>query len=85
MIHSFRSFIRAALFFIFPITVFSQHLPEGDYHANRERSIDILHYRADLSFDFEDRRVHGKATIRFAPLSEITSFSLDAFGSTSKL
>lgn len=78
MARAFHYFVFAALIFIFPNAFFAQRLPEGDYHAHRERTIDIQHYRADLQFDFDNRRVHGRAAIDFAPLTEITAFSLDA-------
>ncbi|RME01838.1 MAG: hypothetical protein D6814_00730, partial [Calditrichaeota bacterium] len=57
---------------------FSQRLPQGKYHANRERSIDILHYRAELRFDFSDKTVFGKSDIRLVPLRSLDAFSLDA-------
>jgi len=57
---------------------FAQKLPTGAYHANRERQYDILHYKAELAFDFEQRIVFGKATIRLAPLRQLERFALDA-------
>jgi aminopeptidase N len=66
------------LLLLFPLLGFSQHLPDGEYHANRERTIDIQYYRADLSFDFATLRVIGKATVNFVPLSDISTLSLDA-------
>ncbi len=62
--------------FAFPL--FAQKLPTGAYQANRERSYDILHYKAELSFDFEKKSVFGKSTIRLTPLRQIDRFELDA-------
>ena len=78
MNHFVRYFIFCTVLFIFPLSGVSQRLPEGDYHVDRERSIDVLHYRADLRFSFAERRLTGNATLRFVPLSETTAFSLDA-------
>jgi len=42
--------------FIIPLNfAFAQKLPTGAYHANRERQYDILHYKAELAFDFEKK------------------------------
>lgn len=57
----------------------SQHLPEGTYQSNRERTFDILHYRAELAFDMVNKEISGTATIRMTPLKTIESFALDAF------
>jgi aminopeptidase N len=57
---------------------FPQKLPAGRYHPNRERNFDLLHYKGELRFDFEKRKVFGKSTITLAPLRTISSFSLDA-------
>ncbi|MFQ5754159.1 MAG: M1 family metallopeptidase, partial [bacterium] len=62
----------------FQYAAFSQHLPQGAYHADRERSIDIVHYRTDLSFNFDNQQLFGKATIQLHPLSQTNEFSLDA-------
>jgi len=59
--------------------VFAQHLPEGDYHANRERRIDIVHYKAELSFDFNERTVQGTAAVQFHPLSATSEVVFDAW------
>lgn len=58
---------------------YAQSLPKGKYHRNRERVIDIIHYKANLNFDFHKKEVRGKATIVFSPLVKIDSFSLDAY------
>lgn len=57
-----------------------QRLPKGAYHDNRERTYDIIHYKAELSFDFEGKEVFGKATITMRPLVEIESIALDSIG-----
>ncbi|MFQ5630792.1 MAG: M1 family metallopeptidase, partial [bacterium] len=67
-------------FSLLPSTLLSQRLPEGAYHANRERNYAIIHYKADLSLDFEKQKVTGTAAIRLTPLREIRSFALDAIG-----
>lgn len=59
-------------------TAFAQQIPTGLYHPNRERSYDLLHYRGEFKFDFENRKLFGKSTIRLTPLRALTSFSLDA-------
>jgi len=63
---------------ILAFPLFAQKLPTGPYQANRERSYDILHYKAELSFDFEKKSVSGKSTIRLTPLRQIDRFELDA-------
>ncbi len=55
-----------------------QKLPTGEYQTNRERSYDLRHCRAEIRFDFEAGRVHGKATLAIEPLRPITSVALDA-------
>jgi aminopeptidase N len=57
----------------------AQELLHGKYHRDRERAIDIIHYQADLGFDFAAREVHGAATVVFSPLVKTDAFSLDAF------
>ncbi len=61
-----------------PDAAFAQKLPTGRYHPNRERSYDLLHYKGEFKFDFENRKVFGKSTIRLTPLRPLNSFSLDA-------
>jgi aminopeptidase N len=67
-----------SLAFIIAVPLFAQKLPTGAYHANRERNYDIIHYKAELSFDFEKKQVFGKSTIRLAPLRRIEKFAFDA-------
>jgi aminopeptidase N len=67
-------------FFLCSVNFFyAQSLPKGKYHRNRERVIDIIHYKANLNFDFSKREVRGEATIVFSPLVKIDTFSLDAY------
>ncbi|MDZ7344658.1 MAG: M1 family metallopeptidase, partial [candidate division KSB1 bacterium] len=64
--------------FTFIPATFPQKLPTGAYRTTRERNYDILHYKAELAFHFEQRQVFGKATIRLVPLRRLDSFALDA-------
>ena len=67
-------------FFLCSVNFFyAQSLPKGRYHGNRERVIDINHYKANLNFDFNKRKVQGEATVVFSPLAKIDSFPLDAY------
>jgi len=58
---------------------YSQALLQGKYHRDRERTIDIIHYQADLRFDFSKKEVQGEASVVFSPLVTLDTFSLDAF------
>ncbi len=55
-----------------------QRLPTGEYHPNRERSYDLVHVRAEIRFDFEARRVRGRATLALEPLRPLTKVAFDA-------
>ena len=67
-------------FFLCSVNFFyAQSLLQGKYHRNRERVIDIIHYKADLNFDFNKRKVQGEATVVFSPLVKLDSFPLDAY------
>jgi len=67
------------LFFINLLNfLFAQSLPQGKYHRVRERTIDIIHYKAELSFNFNEKQVAGKATILLRPLFKSKTFPLDA-------
>jgi aminopeptidase N len=57
----------------------AQSLQQGRFHRDRERVIDIIHYQVNLSFDFDNRKVQGEATVVFSPLAKMDSFSLDAY------
>jgi aminopeptidase N len=61
-----------------PNVAHTQKLTQGAYHANRERNYDLIHYKAELSFDFEKKQVFGRSTIRLSPLRRIENFALDA-------
>ncbi len=71
-----RSFL--CVFLVVATAAAGQKLPAGEYHANRERSYDLTHCRAEIRFDFGERRVHGKATLAFEPLRPIREVALDA-------
>jgi aminopeptidase N len=66
------------LAFIVAVPLLAQKLPTGAYHSDRERNYDLIHYKAELSFDFEKKQVFGKATIRLTPLRRIEKFAFDA-------
>lgn len=74
--------LRWILWVIFAISLLNstsaQRLPEGEYHRNRERAIDVIHYKAELNFDFSEKEIEGKATVIFRPLAKMKTFSLDA-------
>ena len=57
---------------------FSQSLPVGRYHRDRERTIDIIHYKADLNIDLDQKSLTGSAEIEFVPLTRTDTVSLDA-------
>ena len=61
------------------LQVSAQKLPTGAYHADRERSFDIIHYKAHLNLDLPAKRVNGEATITLIPLGMIDTVSLDAW------
>ena len=58
---------------------YAQSLLQGKYHRDRERVIDIIHFKADLNFDFQKRKVQGEATVVLSPLVKLDSFPLDAY------
>lgn len=70
--------LPGVLLFSMPF-LYGQGLPTGKYHRDRERAIDIIHLKADLSFDLNKGKVQGEATVVFMPLVKIDSFALDAF------
>ena len=63
---------------IFSSIAFAQRLPQGKYHTNRERSYDLIHYKVEIEFDFDNKKVIGKSSIKLAPLRRIDKFTLDA-------
>ena len=78
MTKHFRSLFYLVYLAVFLSPLNAQRLPEGAYHANRERSYDIIHYMAELSFDFDKKQVFGKATVTLTPLRKIESVTLAA-------
>ncbi|MGH2567100.1 MAG: M1 family aminopeptidase, partial [Bacteroidota bacterium] len=67
----------AAFFFNLPLA--AQHLPGGTYRPNRERSYDIVHYKADIKIDWANKKIVGESTIRLRPLYPSSSVTLDAY------
>jgi aminopeptidase N len=61
------------------ISLSAQHLPTGTYRPNRERTYDIIHYKADIKIDWTKKRILGESTIRLRQLKPGTSVSLDAY------
>ncbi len=59
-------------------TALAQRLPEGEFHPNRERVVDILHYRADLELNWNEKTVSGAAEVMLNPLRRLDALSLDA-------
>jgi aminopeptidase N len=56
-----------------------QHLPKGAFHPNRERTYDILHFKADIAVDWTRKDVHGESTILLKPLSACSLLVLDVY------
>ncbi|MDZ7376905.1 MAG: M1 family metallopeptidase, partial [candidate division KSB1 bacterium] len=76
-----KNFSRTVAFFLvigLAALVQAQVLLGGKFQRVRERTIDIVHYRADLSFDFIERKIQGTATITLRPLITCQFFDLDA-------
>ncbi len=59
-------------------TLSAQRMPTGQYHSNRERHFDLIHYKAELSFDFTKKEVHSTASLLLAPLHKTNEITLDA-------
>ena len=57
---------------------FPYNLPKGKLHRIRERDIDIVHFKAELGFNFNTKSIRGKAAIVFRPLRQSNKISLDA-------
>ncbi|HET6271751.1 MAG TPA: M1 family aminopeptidase [Bacteroidota bacterium] len=64
---------------LLPLAANAQRLPKGKLNPIRERTFDVLHYKANLEFEFAKGQVFGEATITFVPLRQIDSISLDAY------
>ena len=78
----FRYFLSYFIIFfstIYTSSIYAQKLPEGDFHTNRERNIDIVHYKAELLLDLPNGSVSGKTEITLHPLVKLDTFSLDGF------
>ncbi len=74
----FVLFISIILALIFSDSIYAQSLPQGKHHRIRERTIDLIHYKAELKINFNQREVAGKASITFRPLCKSNIFQLDA-------
>ncbi len=59
-------------------SVMAQRLPTGRYNANRARQYDLIHYKADLSFDFQKQEIKGTATLTLSPLRKLETLTIDA-------
>ena len=55
MTKRFKLGLSIWIIFIFANSIHAQNLPLGKYQQIRERTIDIIHYKAELSFDFDER------------------------------
>jgi aminopeptidase N len=74
----FALFISISLALIFIDSIYAQSLPLGKYHRIRERIIDLIHYKAELNINFDQREVAGKVSITFRPLCRSNIFQIDA-------
>jgi aminopeptidase N len=63
--------------FIFNYVLCAQSLPEGTYHQTRERSYNILHYKAELDINMAQGEVQGNAYITLVPLRTIVHLFLN--------
>jgi aminopeptidase N len=75
-----RRLTIACLLIVIATPSSGQRLPEGRLNLVRERTYDIIHFRADLELDYQIGAVAGTATIELEPLQPITVVSLDAIG-----
>jgi aminopeptidase N len=80
MVDPFRAACQLILAIALVGPAAAQRLPTGEYNANRERAYDLLHYRAEIRFDFEQGRVLGHSKILLAPLRALSELALDAIG-----
>ncbi len=70
------------LFMVFVVAstpIIAQQLPTGTYRPNRERSYDILHYKANLRIDWKAKQVSGEAVVTLRPLLSASAVTLDAY------
>lgn len=63
---------------VMPIAGLAQKLPEGKFQPVRERTYDILHYKAELEPDLSQARLTARATITLEPLRPTDHVALDA-------
>jgi len=57
----------------------NENYPQPIYRASQKRTIDLVHTRLDLRFDYQNERVLGEARIDFTPVFDpVRSFELDA-------
>lgn len=57
----------------------NEKYPQPIYRASQKRTIDLVHTRLDLRFDYQNERVLGEARIDFTPIFDpVRSFELDA-------
>ncbi len=64
---------------IYPDQVISNELPR--YQQTFDRTIDIIHTKLELAFDWDQEKVLGKATIRLKPVfGSVDKIELDAKG-----
>lgn len=74
-----RVLILLLLVFASGEPLLAQRLPTGTYRANRERTYDIIHYKADIRINWAKRQVIGESTVKLHPLHPRTSIALDAY------
>ncbi len=61
------------------LQVSAQHLPSGTYRPDRERTYDIIHYKANIKIDWANKKILGESTVRLRLLKPGTSLSLEAY------
>lgn len=73
------TYLRFLIVFFTLTPLFAQHLPTGSFQTSRERTYDIIHYKANLKLDWANKKILGESTIRLRPLGSVTSVSFDAY------
>ncbi len=73
--------VRPALLFLLlgAIPTYAQQLPTGAYRPNRDRTYDIVHYKAALKIDWKAKQVSGEAFVTLRPLVSTSAIVLDAY------
>jgi len=74
-----RLLILALLVLVVEDFLLAQRLPTGTYRPNRERTYDVIHYKADIRIDWAKKQIIGESTVRLRPLHPRTSITLDAY------